>query len=160
MEIINATAGLAESYCEAVDEVAREGKWLSVDRGFSLADSISFMKYCLRNGYVQLFLTDGDVVAGWCDVVATFKPGEGSLGIGIREAYRGQGFGSRLLDAAIQAAEKRFFRLALYVREDNLRAVHMYEKRGFKTKKRFKPNTYKNVDATVLMMVKNLKKKV
>lgn len=159
MEIINASAAFAESYCLAVDEVAREGKWLAIDKGFSLADSISFMRYCKENDYVQLFLICGGEVGGWCDVVATAKPKEGSLGIGLRKRYRGEGWGSKLLDAALALAFRRFSKIVLYVREENLRAVRMYENRGFTTKKIYKPNKYKNVDARVLMMVKNSEKK-
>lgn len=159
MEIEKASVRAVESYCAAVAEVAAEGKWLSTDKGFSLLDSLSFMKYCATGKNVQLFLMDGEQVAGWCDVVSTYRAGEGSLGIGLRAAYRGMGWGGTLLDETLKIAQRRFNRLSLHVRADNGRAVAMYIKRGFKTKKRYKTGKYKNLNCPVLMMVKNVKKK-
>lgn len=158
MEITDARTDLAESYCAAVDEVAREGKWLAVNKGFSLAESISFMRYCVRSNAVQLFLTDNDIVAGWCDIVPYGLRG-GSLGIGLRKNYRNRGYGGRLIDAALRKAEGRFKNVVLFVRENNMSAVALYEKRGFKVKKIFREYAYKGVPERVLMMVKKMKKK-
>lgn len=158
MDIADADVSLAESYREAVDEVASEGRWLSVDTGFSLGESISFMRYCVRTNSVQLFLTDGNTVAGWCDIVP-YKFGSGSLGIGLRKSYRNQGYGGRLLDAALKKAEGRFKKIVLFVRENNEAAAALYVRRGFKVKKIYGKYAYKGVAERVLMMVKKMKKK-
>lgn len=159
MEIVKASVTLAKSYCDAVDEVAREGKWLSVNKGFPLAESISFMKHCAATDSVQLFLVNGETVDGWCDIIPAGLWRTGSLGIGIRQNRRGKGYGARLLDSALAAAQKRFSRVILYVREDNVRAVALYLSRGFEVKKRYGKGRYRSVSEPVLMMVKKLKKK-
>ncbi len=158
MEIADATIDLAKSYCDAVDAVACEGKWLSVSKGFSLSDSLAFMRYCARSNAVQLFLKDGHTVAGWCDIVPYGFNG-GRLGIGLRKEYRNQGYGGRLLDAALDKAAGRYKKIVLFVRTTNTGATALYEKRGFKVKKVFKEYAYEGLPERVLMMVKKMKKK-
>lgn len=159
MEIVNASVTYVESYCDLVDEVAREGKWLAVDRGFSLAETVSFMRNCAAKNGIQLFLKDEEKVLGWCDIIPLRTNRTGSLGIGLKADYRGQGWGSKLLDCALQRARTRFKKVILYVRESNEKAVIMYSKRGFTVRKKYKSRAYKGVPECVLMMVKSLKKK-
>ena len=108
MEIRKASVNAVESYVSAVQEVASEGRWLASDKGFSVADSLSFMKFCEKTDSVQLFLVDNDVVVGWCDIVPHVGVRTGSLGIGIVKDYRGKGWGGKLLDAALAEGVKRF----------------------------------------------------
>ena len=52
--------------------------------------------------------------------------------VAVLEAYRGQGIGRRLVEAAIDLILRRGGHTAyLYVRENNLAAVHLYESLGF-----------------------------
>lgn len=54
------------------------------------------------------------------------------LGIGLLQAYRGQGIGTRLLDPTFQAAKAiGLTRIELKVRASNLTAIRLYEKSGF-----------------------------
>jgi ribosomal protein S18 acetylase RimI-like enzyme len=56
----------------------------------------------------------------------------GILGIGVIEGCRGLGIGTRLLDTALnRAREIGLTRIELTVREQNTRAMHLYEKLGF-----------------------------
>ena len=159
MEIVDANIDWAESYASALDEVAREGKWLAINVGFSLEECIAFIRRCKETKSVELFLLDGDKVAGWCDVVPTRGIRTGSLGIGLRRQYRGKGHGAALLDAALIRAARRFDKVVLYVREDNDRAIKMYLRRGFVTKKIYSKGAYKNLPERVLMMVRKFSKK-
>ena len=53
--------------------------------------------------------------------------------MGVHPNYRGQGLGSRLLSACIQKAwAKGLTRIVLQARADNLHAIALYEKFGFK----------------------------
>ena len=159
MEIVDANIDGAESYASALDEVAREGKWLAINVGFSLEECVAFIRRCKETKSVELFLLDGDRVAGWCDVVPTRGIRTGSLGIGLRRQYRGKGHGAALLDAALIRAARRFDKVVLYVREDNDRAIKMYLRRGFVTKKFYSKGAYKNLPERVLMMVRKFSKK-
>lgn len=156
MKIEKASIRLAESYAAALDEVAREGKYLAADKGYTLSECISFMRFCASTDSVALFLTDGDRVAGWCDIVPARGFGTGSLGIGLKKEYRGKGEGTRLLEEAISLAKPRFRKVVLYVREDNARAVGMYLSHGFVIKRKYAAGRYKKVPAPVLKMLKKL----
>ena len=55
------------------------------------------------------------------------------LGISVRRDYWGKGVGSELMDVLIMFAREAGFEvLSLDVRSDNVRAIHLYEKFGFK----------------------------
>ncbi len=54
--------------------------------------------------------------------------------MGVHPDYRAKGLGTRLLRACIDKAWiKGITRIVLEVREDNSRAIALYEKMGFKT---------------------------
>lgn len=75
--------------------------------------------------------TAGDRVVGY--IVAWFIAGDGEIGnIAVDDAFRGQGIGGRLLDAALEAARARGVEAVyLEVRESNAAAQRMYAHRGF-----------------------------
>lgn len=57
----------------------------------------------------------------------------GDFGIAVAKAYWNQGIGSRLLEKILDFAKDNDFKIIdLQVRTDNLRAIHLYEKYGFK----------------------------
>lgn len=59
--------------------------------------------------------------------------GQGIFDIGLRKAYRGKGYGKRLLETAIDFLnEKKVYKINLIVIEKNQIAYNMYKKRGFK----------------------------
>ena len=79
------------------------------------------------------------------------------MGISIQQRYCGMGLGGHMLAAAIeQAGENNFEQLEPGVFEDNLRAIHLCEKYGFK-KCGVQPRAYKLKDGSYrdeLIMVK------
>ncbi len=79
-------------------------------------------------------LADGDVV-GWCDIQRQPFPTHahrGRLGMGILPEHRRRGLGLRLIRRTLdEAFAKRFVRIELSVRADNLDAMRLYEKVGF-----------------------------
>lgn len=66
-------------------------------------------------------------------VVAWFAGGQGEIAnLAVDESVRGRGFGSALLDAALEEARRHGTdEVFLEVRSSNLRARQLYESRGF-----------------------------
>ncbi len=82
------------------------------------------------------------------------------MGISVRKEYWGCGLGSFLMQLAVeQAAANGFEQLELGVFEDNVRAIHLYEKFGF-AKYGVSPRAFKLKDGTYrdeIIMVRMLK---
>ena len=78
----------------------------------------------------------GVEIVGWCDIRRSPFPTyahRGAVGMGVVSEHRGRGIGFRLLGAALEEAFRRGLgRIELDVRVDNLRAIALYEKVGFK----------------------------
>jgi len=129
-----------------VTAVAREGKYLTTNTGFSEESTRIFTRDCRRQGFPQFVAVDADDdragggvsgprVVGWCDVVArTGQPRSvGFLGVGLLPRYRGQGLGLRLMSATIRAAARSGFDIIrLECRASNKRAINLYKKMGFR----------------------------
>ena len=135
LKIVRSSEKYAVSYCETFDEVAREGKFLSISGGYPLADIIKFIKGCRECGFPQFLLIEPDGRAvGWCDIVrrADEPDDVGFLGVGVAKRYRGRGWGSRLMAATIEDARKRGFNeIRLEVRVSNYNAIRTYTRLGF-----------------------------
>lgn len=135
VKIVKASQRYAASYCKTMDLVAREGKFLSVSKGYPLSEIKLFIKICRECGYPQFFLINEDKKAvGWCDIVSrSNEPADvGFLGIGILSEYRNMGWGSRLIDTTVKKAlSGEFNEIRLEVRVSNKNAIHTYEKYGF-----------------------------
>jgi ribosomal protein S18 acetylase RimI-like enzyme len=56
-------------------------------------------------------------------------------GIGVKEGFRGGGIGGRLLDAAVNLAERAGKEMLLKVKPENTVALNLYAKRGFVIKR-------------------------
>lgn len=70
------------------------------------------------------------------------------MGISIQKQYCNLGLGSIMIEIALEYVEKRGFeQLELGVFEDNLRAIHLYEKYGFK-KYGIQPKAFKLKDGS------------
>ena len=135
LKIVRSSERYVESYCETFDEVAREGRFLSISQGYPVEEMIRFIKTCRQCGYPQFLLIDPEGrAAGWCDIVRRCgEPDDvGFLGVGIAAKYRGMGWGSRLMSAAIKDAKKRGFNeIRLEVRASNYNAIRTYTRLGF-----------------------------
>ena len=124
-----------ESFHKALDLVARERRYLTLMEAFPFPDTQKFVLDMIKQGNPHFVATVEDEVVGWCDISRHFFPAHrhrGSLGMGIIEAYRGQGLGRRLMLAALkQARASGFIRIELSVHADNARAIALYERVGF-----------------------------
>ncbi|MGZ5137332.1 MAG: N-acetyltransferase family protein [Burkholderiales bacterium] len=94
-----------------------------------------FVLGVIQNKEAQFVAISGEAVIGWCDVLLKPRPAlrhSGVLGVGVLSSHRGQGVGTALLEATLNAAKDRgLTRVELYVRTDNERAIRLYEKFGF-----------------------------
>jgi ribosomal protein S18 acetylase RimI-like enzyme len=81
-------------------------------------------------------------VVGWCDVNPKTHESlrhSGVLGMGVAASHRGQGLGSALLHATLEAASARgITRIELVVRADNAAAIALYERHGFELEGRLR----------------------
>lgn len=124
-----------EGFHLVLDTVARERKYLSLLEARPLEETRQFALSSIASGNVNLVALNGGEVIGWCDIRRHFFPSHahrGSLGMGLLPAFRGQGLGRRLIEAAISAArEAGMIRIEFGVHADNARAIRLYETVGF-----------------------------
>jgi ribosomal protein S18 acetylase RimI-like enzyme len=129
-----------ESFRAAVDSVARERQFLSLLEAPSLEACTQFVRGNLSHGNPQLVAVADEEVVGWCDIVRDGRLVHahcGVLGIGVIRPWRGMGVGRSLLTAALSEAwAKGLSRVELRVREDNLVAIALYERLGFRVEGR------------------------
>ncbi len=126
---------LIESFHDCLDSVARERQHLSFDHAPPLEQMRVFVAEGLERGMIQYFAVSGQTVVGWCDIRPSPRPVQphaGTLGMGIRSGYRGQGIGSRLIEWSLNSVWlKGLTRVELEVFAANSAAIALYEKFGF-----------------------------
>ena len=123
-------------YHAALDEVAKERRFLAFLQAPALADSTKFVQWLTAGaGLHYVAITSGDTVVGWCDVVRHPHTGfahTGQLGMGVVAGYRRRGIGRRLVQAALDGAtEIGLRRVELEVFRSNVGAVRLYDAFGF-----------------------------
>ena len=125
----------APAFRACLDSVARERKYLAQVEGLPLERVEAFVSQSVENDAAQFVALEGGELVGWCDVFphwAYALQHAGSLGMGVREDFRGRGIGERLLRATLDdALRKGIYRVTLEARADNLRAIRLYERVGF-----------------------------
>ena len=127
---------------DVLDGVARERRWLAYLEAPPPDRVRSFVLNGLRNGMTQFVAVDEGRVVGWCDVNPktheTLRH-SGVLGMGVAASHRGQGIGSALLRATLEAASARgITRIELILRADNAAAIRLYERNGFELEGRLR----------------------
>jgi RimJ/RimL family protein N-acetyltransferase len=120
----------------ALDQVARERRYLAFLSAPPLTATREFSRALMSGAGVQMVaVTEDERVVGWCDIVRVPMEGfghTGRLGMGLIPAYRGQGIGRRLAQAAIDTARAAGMeRIELEVLASNVTAIKLYEKLGF-----------------------------
>lgn len=131
-----------EGFWQVLDAVARERQYLLMTQAYSLESTTHFVADLLDKGDIQFYALDGAKVVGWCDIIRNQQEQMkhvGRMGMGLLADYRGQGIGSRLLSATMQAAfDKGIQRIELAAFDSNERAIRMYKKLGFQEEGRNK----------------------
>ena len=124
-----------EGFRSVLDSVAKERRYLAFLEAPSLEESRGFVRRNIKKGYPQcVALIDGNVV-GWCDILPIDRPTMahgGVLGVGVLQDHRGKGIGTALIRTAIDMAKAAgLTRIELTVREQNARAIALYDRLGF-----------------------------
>jgi ribosomal protein S18 acetylase RimI-like enzyme len=108
MIIQKTSVDFSESYCRAVDTVARERKYLGSTTGFPVERTIEFVGLIVSNNWPQYYAIENGEVVGWCDAIPKSYEGlthVGVLGMGVLAPFRGKGLGSQLLEKVIEHAK-------------------------------------------------------
>lgn len=124
----------AASFHAALDEVAREQRYLAQTAAPPLAKIEGFVRDGVAADAVQFVALDGERVVGWADVFPDWPAStahRGHLGMGVLAAWRGRGIGRRLIGAALDAAQARFEQVDLDVYAGNAAAHRLYRAAGF-----------------------------
>jgi putative acetyltransferase len=125
----------AAAFRDCLDAVARERRYLAQVEAPPLARVEAFVAESVAADAAQFVALDGAQLVGWCDVFPHWAHAlqhAGTLGMGVREGWRGQGLGAQLLRATLDhALAKGICRVALEARADNTRAIRLYERFGF-----------------------------
>jgi RimJ/RimL family protein N-acetyltransferase len=126
----------AEDFRTCLDSVARERKYLAQVEAPPLEKVREFVAQSVEQDSAQYVVVANERIVGWCDVFAHWAYAlkhVGTLGMGIEAGFRGQGLGRALLLKTLEHALKNeIYRVTLEAREDNERAIRLYEQVGFK----------------------------
>ena len=121
-----------DSFWEALDQVARERKYLIFLEGPDIEGTRNFIRDIVQKKWTQILAIDADRVIGWCDIVPCSHEGTthvGRLGMGVIEAYRGKKIGTELMARALSDAfQKGLQRVELDVMASNEKAIALYQK--------------------------------
>ncbi|MDQ8201293.1 GNAT family protein [Pelagicoccus enzymogenes] len=143
-----------DSFWQALDQVARERKYLMFLKGPEIGSTRAFIREIIQNNWTQIFAIDGNEVVGWCDILPYSREGithVGHLGMGVTLAHRNKKIGTELMDRALtDAFHKGLERIELDVMASNDRAIALYQKFGFqkegrRRKARFVDGTYEDI---------------
>ncbi|MCB0169859.1 MAG: GNAT family N-acetyltransferase [Anaerolineae bacterium] len=125
----------AKAFHKALDQVARERRYLLLLEAPPLEQIEQLVRYNIERNAIHFVAVDGDKMVGWCDIRPYTLPGmthSGELGMAVVAAYRGRGLGHRLLEATVnQALADGLSRIELEVFASNRIAKALYEKLGF-----------------------------
>ena len=126
-----------QSQWHALDEVARERKWLVYLQAPPYASSELYFEAMMGEVGIMMQALAGERVIGWCDVRRSeheISKHCGTLGMGIIEGYRGAGLGARLMEATLAAVKQSSLgieRIELTCWSSNTRAYRLYQRLGF-----------------------------
>lgn len=133
--IVPTTEEHVAGFHAALDQVARERRFLAYTHAPPLADTRAFVRALTRRGFPQYVALAGTRVVGWCDIAPFERPvfrHAGVLGLGVVAQFRRRGVGRALLETALaQARRVGLERIELTVRAPNRAAIALYEKLGF-----------------------------
>lgn len=137
IRIRTATAHDAAALVAAIDEVAREGRYLSRST-FQQDPAVeaAHIELTIQHGGTVLLAEVHGQLAGWLTLQRDKTPYRRHvclLGMGVLRPYRHRGLGKALLEEALRYAREaqHIDRVELAVRATNLAAIGLYQSVGF-----------------------------
>lgn len=134
-EIVPTKEEHAQGFWLALDSVAKERQYIAFLEAAPFEKFSVFFKNMLETKFPSYVAIVNGQVVGWCDILKIERPiyaHSGVLGMGVMDAYRGDGIGTALLHNTIdQARSQGLTRVELTVRANNTNAMALYEKFGF-----------------------------
>ncbi len=133
--IIPITEGHVEGFHAVIDVVSRERVYLAYLEAPPLKEIRAFVRGNIKRGTPQYAAVVEEQVVGWCDIVPIarqVKAHGGILGVSVLPEYRGRGIGTALITETIAKARLiGLTRVELTVRENNKKALVLYQRLGF-----------------------------
>lgn len=132
----------AKVLIDLLNQVNAETDFIILEKDLSIDDMQTFLQIRAEVlNEICLVVRVGSELAGVLNIVSTNSPQTNHIGdvfIALQEKYWGYGLGSLLMEVALDWAEQTpmIRRLELTVQARNSRAVHLYEKFGFRLKLR------------------------
>lgn len=138
----------APGLAEQVKLVADEGRWIGPQSNRSVEELTERFHTGFQADPVMFVLEDEERIVGGIGIHPTGIDGVHSLGMSIIKEFRGQGWGRRLVDAALEVARARgIVKLVLEVFPENGRAIGLYASCGFEIEG-YKRRHYPRLDGT------------
>lgn len=135
VEIIYPTESYFASFYEALTTVARERIYLEMIEPPPFEKVAGFQRELIQQKGPVFYAVDEGRVVGWCDAFPSSNPRQSHrafLGMGLLPEYRGQGIGTKLVQAVIaEARTAGLDKLELHVYTSNPAAIALYRKLGF-----------------------------
>lgn len=162
IEYAKSSMKYAKSYCNTLDIVAREKKYLLLTKGFPEKIILDFIKMIKKNNLTQFFALKDEKVIGWCDIRPKNIEGFdhiGELGIGLLPEFRHNGIGTTLLKLTIDDVKKnkKIEKIELGVFKSNKNAIKLFKKYGFvKEGERIKSRKIDGVYDNIILMGKEI----
>ncbi len=138
----------ASGLAEQVKLVADEGRWIGTQSNRSVDELTERYRSMLEADSIMFVLEHGQRIVGEIGIQPTGIDGVHSLGMSILEEFRGQGWGRRLVEAALEEARGRgIVKVVLEVFPENGRAIALYAATGFEIEG-YKRHHYLRLDGT------------
>ena len=116
----------------AINAVCAEGRWMRTTRFEPTPAWEHALTETNCSCHLLLVAHNEERPVGWCRTFPTDLPGEAEIGIGLLPPYRDRGMGTDMVRRTLDwACENGLARLTLTTRDDNHRAIHVFEKCGF-----------------------------
>ena len=110
MEIRMAHAGDIEGLAAQMKAVVDEGKWLRTESDRTEEELAEMWRSGIEKGHIIYVLERGDRIVGEINIDPTEVQGVHALGMCILAEFRGQGWGRRMVEAALDEAFSKLAR--------------------------------------------------